>query len=483
MFRTSNRRQSSDEHVPNPVTQKFVLAACALICLAAAAPACAAAATGHHRAAAPAPSHPCDGFYAADFAPRRVVTSQAAAAVPPAQKPAKGATASNPLTGTCIVRATAHDDDPPRTFARNDYSRREAFNVDGSRFIVDDMDGFWHLYDANTLQWIRRLDGPAADAEPQWDHADPKFLYYVPNTGGLALYRLNVESNRSETVADFRKALPGWAAKAAHIGTRSEGSPSIDDRYWGFQIENAKYEILGFMVWDLTGKRLVGSRQASIRPDNVTMSPSGRWFISAGNEDGTWAWSPDFATKKKLHHKVEHADLGIAANGHDAYLSVDYESPHGMVFFTDIDACSGVAADAKDAPVCPRTPLFDLYDNGSTAALHFSGKAYEKPGWMLISTYDTTLTRDRRIPWYNEGIFAVELAASPRIYALGPHRSSVGGCYWSEPQATVDLKFTKILFNSAWSPSPACPGSDRSAPRDVDAYMIVLPPNAIPAAK
>jgi len=166
-------------------------------------------------------------------------------------------------------------------------------------------------------------------------------------------------------------------------------------------------------------------------------------------------------------------------------VSVDYESWRAPVFFTDIDACEGMPADAKDAPLCPRTTLFNVYENGYATALHLSGKAYKKPGWLLVSTYDLVNSRPNppAPPWYKDAIFAVELASSPRIYALGPHHSTVQGCYWAEPQATVDRDFTRILFNSDWDKGQTCADADRAAPRDVDAYMMTLPASALPDAR
>jgi len=36
-------------------------------------------------------------------------------------------------------------------YLRHDYSRRQAFNADSTRFIVTSGDGHWYLYDAATL--------------------------------------------------------------------------------------------------------------------------------------------------------------------------------------------------------------------------------------------------------------------------------------------------------------------------------------------
>lgn len=487
----------------SPFVSAFAASAVlALACACAEMPAGAAAAKPAPKSAAKAPAktepekpaaapNPCEAHYAAGFALKPVSTSESPKphAMPP--KPAKGVPVIDPDAGTCFVRATAHDDDPVTGFARNDYSRRQAFNADETRFLISARDGYWHLYDARTLRWLKQLKGPAGDPEPQWDHADPNIFYYVPNNGGTQLNRMHIDTGETDLAVDLMPLLPKWAAKAEHIWTRSEGAPSLDDRYWGFQIEDGSFNILGFMVLDLTTKKLVGSRQETkIRPDNVTMSPSGRWIIVSGTvEDPTWAWSPDFTKKKKLHHRVEHADVATAANGHDVYVSVDYEASGGPVFFTDLDACEAVDADARDAPTCPRTRLFNVYEHGYASALHISGNAHRTPGWVVVSTYALVKPRTDPPPprpWYTDGIFAVELAPSPRIFALGAHHSNVSSCYPAETQAAVGRDFTKILFNSNWGGDEICRPDDRDEPpekHDIDAYLMTLPAHVLPDAR
>ncbi|HEY0179325.1 MAG TPA: hypothetical protein VGC30_06810 [Dokdonella sp.] len=388
------------------------------------------------------------------------------APAPPAlaPKPAKGA-AFLDADGTCIVRATRHDAEPPGQFARNDYSRREPFNADSSRVLVYGEGGYWHLYDARTLRYVERLNGPAGDAEPQWHPSDPNLLYYLPRDGGLKLIKLDVRKNASKTVAEFAGRLPWRDAK--RLWTKSEGSPSRDGRYWGFQAETANFEIRGYVVYDLVEDKIVGTRSTSARPDHVSMTPSGRWFVSSGDGDGTWAWSPDFSRKKKLHHKSEHSDLAIGADGHDEYVSIDFQSDHGDVFFVDVDACPSVRADADAAatPECPRTVLFPTYLDGAHASFHFSGKAYAKPGWVLLSTYATSAARDGTRPWYADRLIAAELKPHPRLLALGHHESS-GDAYWAEPHGAPNRDFTRAMFNSDWG---------RRGTNDIDDYLLVLP--------
>lgn len=421
----------------------------------------------------------CNSFYAGGFT---LTQGKVNLAMPALAKPAKGAVLKEPNFNTCLTRATSHATEPPSTFARNDYSRRQAFNADNTYFIVYSNDGWWHLYNANTLQHLRQLSpkvsNPAApyhmagDAEPQWHPTDPNSLYYLPTNGGTKLLKLDVRTNTATVAADFAGKLPAWGSSAAHIWTKSEGSPSADGRYWGFQVENTNFGLLGYMVWDLQNNRLVGSRQDSSRPDHSSMSAAGRWYITSSDSTGTWAWSPDFTKKKKLHNKSEHSDLALGPNGQDYYVSVDYQSAAGDVFYTNIDSCPAVAASATTAPICPRTVLFPSYANGAATAMHFSGKGFGKPGWMVWSTYGTSASRDGTWPWFTNKIYVVELAANPRVYPLAyTRRAESAGGYWSEPHASVSRNFTRIAFNSNWGVANA---------EDIDTYIVHIPASSLP---
>lgn len=423
----------------------------------------------------------CNSFYTAGFT---LTQGKVNPTMPAVAKPAKGTVLKESNFNTCLVRATSHSTEPPSTFARNDYSRRQAFNADNTYFIVYSNDGWWHLYNANTLQHLRQLSPKVAnasvsselhmagDAEPQWHPTDPNSLYYLPTNGGTKLLKLDVRTNTATVAADFAGKLPSWGSSASHIWTKSEGSPSADGRYWGFQVENTSFGLLGYMVWDLQNNRLVGSRQDSSRPDHSSMSAAGRWYITSSDTNGTWAWSPDFTTKKKLHAKSEHSDLALGPNGQDYYVSVDYQSSAGDVFYTDIDACPAVAASATTGPICPRTVLFPSYANGAATAMHFSGKGFKKPGWMVFSTYGTSASRDGSWPWFTNKIYVVELAANPRVYPIAyTRRAESAGGYWSEPHATVSRDFTRIAFNSNWGVANA---------EDIDTYIVHIPASSLP---
>ena len=381
----------------------------------------------------------------------KLVEGRVMRAAPARPKPAKGAAFDEPAFHTCVLRATDHAKEGVDTFLRNDYSRRQAFNADNTLFLVNSADGGWFLYDARTLAKLKPLKDLHGDAEPQWHPTDPNTLFYGERDGGLQITALDVRKESSKVVIDLRGKLP-WP-KAARAWTKSEGSPSRDARYWGLQVETADFAILGFVVWDMIANKLVGSMPAKSRPDHVSMTPSGRWF-EISDDDGTVAWSPDFKRKRLLHKKSEHSDIAIGANGHDVYVSIDYQSDDGSIFMLDIDTGE-------------KTNLLRTYVNGSATAIHVSGKAYDKPGWVLMSMYNGSAPHQ----WYTDKVFAMELRANPRVYQLAAHHSAVKDTYMAEPHASVNRDFTMVLFNSNWGVA----GST-----DVDAYMIRLPKGAFP---
>jgi hypothetical protein len=371
-------------------------------------------------------------------------------------KPVRGMAFAEPAYNTCETRATDHAADGVSGFARNDYSRRQAFNADSSQHIVYSLDGFWHLYDAQTHAHLKALAGPAGDAEPQWHPTDPDLLYYLPTNGvGMTVMELTVSTDTSRVVGDLSARLKEKWASASVAWTKSEGSPSKDARFWCFMVEDADFGSLGVITWDRDTDTIVGSMDTNgERPDHLSMSPSGEYcVVSSDGPDGTSAYSRDFSQRTQLLHKSEHSDIAIDANGDDVFVAVDYQSDAGDIFMVNIR--TGV-----------RTMLLPSYLNGSETALHISGKAFNKPGWVVLSTY-ADRSGDRQ--WFHRKVMAVELTADPTIYNLAFTHNADNG-YWTEPHASVNRDFTKVLFNSNWGT-----GSDT----DVDAYMVEIPSDAL----
>jgi hypothetical protein len=407
----------------------------------------------------------CDGL--PGYADRRLSRGMIPTAPSDIPRPAKGIPVRDPVFGTCVVRATEHDADPPKGFARNDYSRRQAFNADSTRFLIVASDGAWHLYDAATLRHIEVLADLGGDAEPQWHTSDPDILYYLPRNGvGMTLKEFNTRSRRSRVVGDFGSRIRKVWPTAESAWTRSEGSPSADMRYWAFQVDNAAWEGLGMFVYDMQTDVILATydfaSHGKPRPDHLSMSPSGRYVVVSW-DGGPVVLDRNLTHPRNLARRGEHSDMALNAAGDDVYVSVDYESHGGPVYMVNLRTGE-------------RTDLFDSYIGGTATAMHFSGKGYRRPGWVVISTYADYMGegRLRRLfssdgfKWLHRKVMAIELRANPTIVNLAFHHSKYDE-YWTEPQASTNQEMTRILFNSNWG---------TASKTDVDAYMIVLPPHA-----
>jgi len=140
---------------------------------------------------------------------------------PPARTPFR-----DPVFGTCLVRVTDRKadlaDGDASAGLKNEYSRVQSFNADGSRILVRGIDGSWYVYDASSLQPLERVP---IDIDPRWSATDPAAIYYSSET---RLMSYNIVTGEHTTVHDFAAVAPG----SLMVWTRYEGSPSADGRTW-----------------------------------------------------------------------------------------------------------------------------------------------------------------------------------------------------------------------------------------------------------
>ena len=132
-----------------------------------------------------------------------------------------------------------------------------------------------------------------------------------------------------------------------------------------------------------------------------------------------------------MNGKADHSDIALDAAGRDAYVYIDFSSGADGGWLVSVDLAT-----------LARTRLIDLYD-GANTSLHVSGKGYDKPGWVLVSTYDCKVDA----AWTCDKVMAVQMQSDPIIVNLA-HAYNCGESYWSETHAVVNRAFTRVLFNS-----------------------------------
>jgi hypothetical protein len=360
----------------------------------------------------------------------------------------------DPVYSTRVYKATDASDFPGASRVRHDYSRRQAFNANNSRYIANSSNGFWILYDADTFRVLKRagtngaLDGMAGDAEPIWHPTDPTKLWYTEQNGGLIWWEKNVETDTDTVMADFRGRLP-WPG-ATSVWTKSEGTSSADGRYFAFMATaydsgTQDNKIFGLFTYDRVTDRIVGTLDASAFgdnfPDHISISPSGNYVVPSWAFDpslGVRAYTRDFSSYRILHTESEHSDLAMGPNGEDLLVITDYDS--GQI--RAINCATGASFD-----------VMSLYPaKGVGYAAHISGKAFQRPGWVVISSYAdfadfNTTYPDPVLKPMERKVMLVELKAGGRQYSVTHTRTGDNyGDYFGEPQATISRDGSRIMF-------------------------------------
>lgn len=282
---------------------------------------------------------------------------------------------------------------------RSSYSKRQPFNCDNTLAFLDSSDGYWHIYDVPNKRYVKRLQGPAGDnAEMQWDKNNRNIAYYGELNGGLKISAIDVSQGTHGTSTlqyDFGPEILAIFPTAVHCWSGAEGSPSIHGNLWGYKAEDANFNCLGLFVMDIFTRQiiwhLIGAPHG--RPDNTSVTPSGKYMI-VSDDSGMYAITIATGQVRYFHHKTEHMDTFLLANGHDGIVSMDYESTdnRGDIFWIDLED-----------PTLTRHVFDYIYANnlyGTNYEWHVSGRALNKPGFLVMCNegnppanmyiYDTT---------------------------------------------------------------------------------------------
>jgi len=390
---------------------------------------------------------------------------------PSLQEPAPRVPFRDPVFGTCLVRVTDRFSDispgDPSRGMKNEYSRVQSFNADGSRILVRGIEATWYVYDAQTLLPISELP---IEIEPRWNPTDPNLLYYINET---RLMSYDIQSREQVTVHEFASDLPGQTLSA--VWTRYEGSPSADGRYWGLIAEDEDWLTTTYLIYDLQTDKVIATRDMRSWPadareiDAVTISPLGRYFLAHmdkyceqgqmgtdADPCGLMVYDRKLKNGRGLLRIVGHTDLALDAGGREVMIYQDIDTDHISL----LDLASGTI-----------TALFPIDFSHAPLGFHFSGGAYRLPGWAIVSTYAGA---QPSATWMDDQVFAIELKSDGRVVRLvhthSVYAENVEKDYWAEPHASVNRDFTRILFTSNWG---------RTGTEEVEMFMIQLPSNWI----
>ena len=422
-------------------------------------------------AVASAAVKPASGACVAQIVGRSLVTDQIVYGVPDLPEPEPRQWFLDPVFGSCVVRVTDWEDDlsagDESKGVVNEYARVQAFNADGSRLLAYATDGWWYLYDAVTLEPLGDL---ALGVEPRWDAADPALIYY---NDGTRLMSYNVESGAKSEIHDFGADFPDKELASQGLGavwTKFEGRPSRDSRYWGLMAEDQEWLPVAFIVYDrqtdtVTMRDMRGVPGVEDNVDHVTISPLGTYFLASfdraceegqlgddGHPCGLMVYDRDLDKGRGLLRIIGHYDPALDSEGREVVVYQDIDTDH----ISMLDLESGVV-----------TPLWEIDFSHTGIGFHFSGLAYERPGWVVVSTHDNDAGART---WMDDQVFVVELKAGGRVARLAHTHSLVDDDlepdYWAEPHASTNPDLTRIVFGTNWG---------RSGSGEVEMFMIALP--------
>jgi len=292
-------------------------------------------------------------------------------------------------------------------------------------------------------------------------------LNYLDET---RLMSYNMQFRSTTEVHDFADDFPGQNLVA--VWTRHEGRPSRDGRYWGVMAQNEEWETVAFLVYDRqtdlsTIRDMRGLPGVAEGIDHVTISPLGNYFLASfdrycehghlgddANPCGLMVYDQDLTNGWSLLRIIGHYDPALDAQGHAVIIYQDIDTDH----ISMLDLTTGAV-----------TPLWPIDFSHTAIGLHFSGLAYDRPGWALVSTHDDAPIT---YTWMDDEVFAVELKPGGRVVRLAHTYSLVNDDleldYWAEPHASVNRDFTRVVFATNWG---------RSGTGEVEMFMIALPPD------
>ncbi|MFH2102847.1 MAG: cellulase family glycosylhydrolase [Chloroflexota bacterium] len=383
---------------------------------------------------------------------------------PHLEEPERGIPYRDPAFGSCIVRVTDRHADlstgDPSAGLKNEYSRVQSFNSDDSLLLVRGIEATWYVYDTSSLLPLGQVP---LDIEPRWSVSDPYVVYYSSDTRLMAY---DLRTGEASLVRDFATDAPG----SRMVWTRYEGSPSADGRYWGLMGQDETWRAAWYLVFDLQANAVVAARdlrgwsEGWREVDSVTISPLGSYFLAymdrycehgqLGTDSdpcGLMIYQRDLQEGRGLLRIAGHSDLALDTEGRE------------VLVYQDIDNDTISVIDLETGQNVPLWPIDFTHCDG--CGIHFSGRAFDHPGWVLVSYFDGD---PDSYWWMDDQILAIELQPGGRVVRLAHHHSLVDGGqddYWAEPHASVNRDFTRVIFSTNWG---------RSGTGEVELFLLQL---------
>lgn len=366
------------------------------------------------------------------------------------------------------------------------YAKTPVWNADGTRMLLVSNGGWLHLFDGKKYKYLETLSTAknfvyqSTNMDIRWSHTDPNVFYYVNK---MSFNSYNISTHTTKVIRNFTNDELGFS-NCVTITNGDEGNPDDTDRYWIFyaQTGSPSYAQQGVFVYDMQSNTVLSSKNflagglCGVDPCPTTVnwtgvSHSGNYFIVNWNQTatdriskirgkGTEVYDKNLNFVSQVSEANGHADVAVMENGTEVYVgTADRLQTNGYKAFRSIRLSDGVVMKSCMFP--------------NTIYQHISARTTTDlfKGWVLFSTYNQAGT-GLGVGTFSEEIFALNLdrcevrriAHSESNWAK--YSSTVPWSYYSEPHASVNWDFTKVIWGSNW----------RDQAAQIQSYVVDLLP-------
>ncbi len=317
------------------------------------------------------------------------------------------------------------------TEARHGYSRRPAYNADGSMVIIA-----YRFVDVASGAIIRRHPF----SKERWSASDPDVLYGIHGGDG-DLYRYQVSTEQMTKIWSFE---PG-----ADIGA-GEGNFSNDDRRVVIADGDTLYSLdIGAetVKGGTPNPTLLGSLPTPAQYNWVSFSQLGQYIVVEQDHVGLTRYDADFTHPLQLAWKLNqvaglprttHGDFALDDRGRDVFAMISWD------YFSYIDVADGSYVQLGATTASPSSQ--------GAGHGHVSGRAYRRPGWIYSSTNPGRVVAVRlgRVPGAATRVGEYGETVHPGVAEIeqyGFHFSS-STTYGAQPKAVPNPCGTSVLATS-----------------------------------
>ncbi|MDD3926212.1 MAG: hypothetical protein PHT33_06100 [bacterium] len=342
-------------------------------------------------------------------------------------------TFSNPSYQTMVTRISryAEFDEYMSNFCgtfthlQHEYSRKQAWNSDGTRLILN---GGW--------RWRALLDGTAtyafiaelanAPLDWNWSRSNPDLAYGI-QAGTCKFVKITPSTDQLTVVKDFAEEF-----SEIKLGA-DEGNLSWDDSkicMAGRSGDDLVLRVINVSDGSTVAQRTFTGAWSSY--NWAAISPNGQYVIYR---------------KSGVPYPYEHKVMSISGGSLNDYWTIycdghgDFQKYNGNDVWLTVGAQNQIIRWNLSAQT--QTVILEANDLGLGQTLygHISGQCYNLPGWCLISCLDGDGIFD---------IFLLKLDGSETIRRFGWDNSTrpAYNPYYAEPKASVSPDGNKVIFAS-----------------------------------